>query len=438
MIVLASCTLFAVAPPRPRHSSPSNRSYWLGYLLNELPFVAFYWLVASTGLALSEGVARSWLGRSALALAAATTVALAVIVRRGLQARRAVDSALDASLGLGWRGTIDPELAGRLRRRLPLARILLLPLRREAQERGARREHQLRRRGPVEPARRVPAPIPPVRLSDIRPPARWCVPQRTQEQRGARLLYRLASQGWLCVSANYRLSPAARFPDHLVDVKKVIAWVRAHGHEYGADPTVLLVAGSSAGGNLAATAALTPNEPRFQPGFEEVDTSVTAAVSLYGYYGPYGGAPAAESSPASYVRADGPPFFIAHGDRDTIVLARTHEASSRPSARLRRIRSCTRSFPAASTASTSSSRCASRASSTGSRRSRPFTDKQSGREFETTKRPGHRACGCGLGAGPQREAKSPRPEPCGRWRAVPRLRHAGVARRCCRARRPHE
>ena len=112
---------------------------------------------------------------------------------------------------------------------------------------------------------------------------------------------------------------AAQFPDHLVDVKKAIAWVRANGPEYGADPTVLFVAGSSAGGNLAATAALTPNEPRFQPGFEHVDTSVTAAISLYGYYGHYNGS--STSSPASYVHADAPPFFIAHGDRDTIVLA---------------------------------------------------------------------------------------------------------------------
>ena len=82
------------------------------------------------------------------------------------------------------------------------------------------------------------------------------------------LIYRLASQGWLCISANYRLSPAAAFPDHLIDVKKVIAWVREHGQEYGADPAVVFVAGSSAGAHLAALAALTPNDPAFQPGFE--------------------------------------------------------------------------------------------------------------------------------------------------------------------------
>ncbi len=32
--------------------------------------------------------------------------------------------------------------------------------------------------------------------------------------------------------------------------------------------------------------ALTADDPMFQPGFEEADTSVSAAVGLYGYYGP--------------------------------------------------------------------------------------------------------------------------------------------------------
>jgi acetyl esterase/lipase len=61
------------------------------------------------------------------------------------------------------------------------------------------------------------------------------------------LLYRLASQGWVCVSANYRLRPAAQHPDYLIGLKKVIAWVGAYGHEYGADPGMLFVSGSSAG-----------------------------------------------------------------------------------------------------------------------------------------------------------------------------------------------
>jgi acetyl esterase/lipase len=69
---------------------------------------------------------------------------------------------------------------------------------------------------------------------------------------------------------------------------------------------------------MATLAALTPNDPTFQPGFEDADTSVTAAISLNAYYGNYYGQ-GAPSSPLTYVRADAPPFFMAHGDQDTVA-----------------------------------------------------------------------------------------------------------------------
>ena len=133
------------------------------------------------------------------------------------------------------------------------------------------------------------------------------------------LVYRLASQGWICISANYRLRPAGPFPDPLIDAKRVIAWAREHGHEYGADPSTLFVAGSSAGGFLASMAALTQQDPRFQPGFEQADTSVTAAVALYGYFGE-AGEDAPFTSPLACDPTYAPPFFIAHGTLDTLVL----------------------------------------------------------------------------------------------------------------------
>ncbi len=136
-----------------------------------------------------------------------------------------------------------------------------------------------------------------------------------KSREGRPLFYRLARQGWVCISANYRLR--AQFPDPLVDVKKVIAWAREHGPEYGADPSVVFVAGSSAGGYLASMAALTANDPSLQPGFEDADTSVTGVVSLYGYYGSAG---PGRSSPMAFDAHDAPPFFVAHPDRDTLVV----------------------------------------------------------------------------------------------------------------------
>jgi acetyl esterase/lipase len=133
------------------------------------------------------------------------------------------------------------------------------------------------------------------------------------------LIHRLASQGWTCISANYHLSrtPAEGFPQHLIDVKRVIAWARTHGRAYGSDPDVVFLAGSSAGAHLTAMAALTANDPRFQPGFEAVDTSISAGVGLYGYYGRLGADERPPTTPLAYVRPDAPPFFVAHGDHDT-------------------------------------------------------------------------------------------------------------------------
>jgi acetyl esterase/lipase len=316
----ALCTLFALAPPRPRRSSPSNVSYWLGFLVNELPFVVFYWLLASTLLAIGQGDLSTPVGWVGLGLAGVTTIGLMVVVLRALRTGLAVDQALTAGLGADWRSAIDPGMAARLRRRLPLARILFAPFlfRRRDVERIANISY-----GPAGKWNRLD-----VYRHRSHPPGGPTLVylhggafRSGRKNREARpLIYRLASQGWVCISANYRLSPSARFPDHLIDVKKVIAWVREHGHEYGADPAVLFAAGSSAGGHLASMAALTPNDPAFQPGFEQADTSVIAAISLYGYYGFLSTDGPRPSSPTAYVRADAPPFFLAHGARDTVVV----------------------------------------------------------------------------------------------------------------------
>jgi len=159
------------------------------------------------------------------------------------------------------------------------------------------------------------------------------------------LMYHLAAHGWLCVALNYRLSPAATFPDHLIDVKRSLAWVRERGPEFGANPDFVAITGGSAGGHLAALAALTPGDPEYQPGFESSDTRVAACVPLYAPYdlldrhGVQNDAamdrlveqqflkvarnadPEAweKASPIARVRRDAPPFFVIHGAADSLA-----------------------------------------------------------------------------------------------------------------------
>ena len=116
----------------------------------------------------------------------------------------------------------------------------------------------------------------------------------------------------------------------MIDVKKVIAWIRTHGDEYGVDPDTIFLTGGSAGAHLTATAALTANDPTFQPGFEDADTSIAAGIGLYGYYGSLGGDEHLPTTPFAY-DGDPPPFFVVHGDQDTYTPAEGARALCRPS-----------------------------------------------------------------------------------------------------------
>lgn len=166
----------------------------------------------------------------------------------------------------------------------------------------------------------------------------------SKNEQGIPLLNHLASCGWVGFNVDYRLSPRAKFPDHLVDCKRALAWIREHAEEYNVDPNFIVVTGGSAGGHLCALVALTQNDPQFQPGFEDADTSVQAAVPFYGVYDftdrdrnyeplfvtllerivmgeSIAAAPDKWSaySPLDRITEDAPPMMVVHGDVDVLV-----------------------------------------------------------------------------------------------------------------------
>jgi acetyl esterase/lipase len=185
----------------------------------------------------------------------------------------------------------------------------------------------------------------------------------SKRQQAYPLMSHLAEGGWVCVAINYRLSPRSTWPDQIVDVKRALAWTKEHIAEYGGDPNWIAITGGSAGGHLSALAALTVNDPQFQPGFEDADTSVRAAVPFYGVYdfAQTGNSlhpmmvpmlakhvfkvsrteiaePFRLASPIAHISADAPPFFVLHGRNDSLApvqqarafTARLREVSRQP------------------------------------------------------------------------------------------------------------
>jgi acetyl esterase/lipase len=256
-----------------------------------------------------------------------------------------VDHALAEGLGPDWQARIRPELAERLSPDVDWRQLMLpMPLLRPGVERvrdvvyGRVRGINLRLdvyHGSGKPSG---CPV----LFQIHGGA-WILGSKNEQ--GLPLMHRLAANGWVCVSVDYRLSPHATFPDHLIDLKRALAWVRAHIAEYGGDPDMIIATGGSAGGHLCALVGLTANDPRYQPGFEDADTSVKAAVPFYGVYDftnrygvwRHGGMQDLlerqvmkasleedpelyqQASPMSCITADAPPFFVVHGTHDTLV-----------------------------------------------------------------------------------------------------------------------
>jgi acetyl esterase/lipase len=159
------------------------------------------------------------------------------------------------------------------------------------------------------------------------------------------MLYELAAAGWAVFSISYRFAPRFPLPAAIEDCKAAVAWVREHGAQYGARTEQVVVIGGSAGGHLASLVALTPNDPRFQPGFEGADTRVQGAVVLYGvpdfeaaffdeslvgfalfqekvlFKTRYKDNPEVfrMAQPVSYLSKDAPPMLLVHGESDSLV-----------------------------------------------------------------------------------------------------------------------
>jgi acetyl esterase/lipase len=336
-------------------------AFSFGVFASELPLqilAAQLGLLAAVTRKLSPRLQRfSWL------VSALSWLGLVGLNRIGKQSNGPLTAALDAGLGTGRRteagdlwqrpegaGTAKtPGLIRMMRIYGEYAHDTDIPY----GDHGSRNHLDIWRRQDLDRGGRAPV------LLQV-PGGAWMIGSKRQQ--AYPLMSHLAELGWVCVAINYRLSPRSTWPDQIVDVKQALAWTKQHIGEYGGDPDWIAITGGSAGGHLSALAALTANDPQFQPGFEDVDTSVRAAVPFYGVYDfthsdavhplmaptlakyvfklrrPHIEEAFRNASPITHVSVDAPPFFVLHGRNDSLIpveqarafTARLREVSCQP------------------------------------------------------------------------------------------------------------
>ena len=95
---------------------------------------------------------------------------------------------------------------------------------------------------------------------------------------------KLSANGYVTASLEYRLSPEAKYPAAVYDIKAAIRWLRANAKVYNIDTNKIAVLGCSAGGHLAALVGTTNGMPKFEDkiGNAEHSSNVQAIVDIDG------------------------------------------------------------------------------------------------------------------------------------------------------------
>lgn len=165
--------------------------------------------------------------------------------------------------------------------------------------------------------------------------------------------------GWNVVNVEYRMARVALAPAAVEDLQCALRYVAANAKTYAFDMNKLVLSGESAGGHLALTTGMIPENAGFDRvcaggGFAGNETALPKVAAIVNWYGitdvndllkgsnaksyavqwlgslPNRDEVAHSVSPLTYVRAGLPPILSIQGDADPIVPysqnVRLHEA----------------------------------------------------------------------------------------------------------------
>lgn len=174
-------------------------------------------------------------------------------------------------------------------------------------------------------------------------------------------LSELVQHGFAVASVDYRLSPVAKFPAQIHDIKAAIRFLRGSAEKYGYNADKIGILGSSAGGHLVALMGVTNGNQQLEGDLGDFDNESSSVQAIVDYYGPtnfltilpqstphglsvripalkllLGDRPekkpdlARLASPVFHVDDKAPPLLMIHGDQDPQVpINQSHELQAK-------------------------------------------------------------------------------------------------------------
>lgn len=92
----------------------------------------------------------------------------------------------------------------------------------------------------------------------------------------------LAMNGYVSMTASYRLGTEAKFPAAVLDLKDAVKWMRENADDLQIDKDKIAVLGASAGAQLATLIGVTPNSKIFKTENTEISDEVQAIINIDG------------------------------------------------------------------------------------------------------------------------------------------------------------
>jgi acetyl esterase/lipase len=327
-----------------RHQGLSVASFLFGWLTGELALHHILWQSLLVSLFIWGGAVQGFFGAAGMLMCLSTWLSMSYFYFQGNEAADEIETALGLALGESYQDDIQEDFQAQFPS-APDSEAIKLPF------------------SGIDPAVEVLKDVPfgdheqaldiyrPRHKVEGRPVlfqihgGAWTEKMGSKNEQGLPLMTHMAKRDWICIASSYRLSPKATFPEHIIDCKEALVWIKQHIAEYGGNPDFIVVTGGSAGGHLSSLMALTANDPKFQPGFEDQDTTLQGAVPFYGVYDftnendlqHHDGQSSffessimklsleghseeyQQASPMFRVHDQAPPFLIIHGDKDTLV-----------------------------------------------------------------------------------------------------------------------